>query len=176
MHMPGNASHMGRLFQSMYGSRSSACSWAWGYPGCCVASEEMVQAHAGAVSSLSLSGDGWVLASAGRDSVVMFWDLRKQAKLGSIPVLEPLEGAVFLPTASTPGRPAKKARTSAASVSVLAGLCVATAGSSGRLKVSSGLIGRTMLMPSPPPPPPPPLLPPVHLECCNDDHCSEPAD
>ena len=98
-----------------------------------------VQAHAGSVSSLSLSEDGWVLASAGRDSVVVLWDFRQHAKLGSIPVLEPVEGAAFLPASASPPRPGKKARTSGVGASGLAGLLLATAGSSGRLKVGSEL-------------------------------------
>ena len=102
------------------------------------APEGVVQAHAGAVSSLSLSEDGWVLASAGRDSIVSLWDLRTHARLNSIPVLEPLEGAVFLPAPSGPGRPSKKARTSGASNAALAGLRIGTAGSTGLLKVCLG--------------------------------------
>ena len=76
-----------------------------------------------------------MLATCGRDSVVSLWDLRKHAKLGSIPALEPLEGVAFLPASTTPGRPAKRARTSKAPSSALDGLLLATAGSSGQLKV-----------------------------------------
>lgn len=95
----------------------------------------LVQAHAGSVSSLSLSEDEWVLASAGRDSTVAFWDFRHHTKLSSIPVLEPVEGAVFLPSSSALPRPTKKARTSGASSSALSSLRIAIVGSSGHLKV-----------------------------------------
>lgn len=98
-----------------------------------------MQAHAGSVSSLSLSEDEWVLASAGRDSTVAFWDFRHHTKLSSIPVLEPVEGAVVLPSSSTLPRPAKKARTSGAMDSGWSNLRIATAGSGGHLKVSSTL-------------------------------------
>ena len=36
-----------------------------------------LQAHMSAVTGLALSPDGWLLLSAGRDKVVVVWDLRR---------------------------------------------------------------------------------------------------
>ena len=53
----------------------------------------LAQAHFSAVTALSLSADGWTLLSAGRDKVAVLWDLRKYAKLATVPVHEAIEGA-----------------------------------------------------------------------------------
>ena len=45
------------------------------------------------MTSLSLSADGWTLLSAARDKVAVLWDLRKYAKLATVPVHEAVEGA-----------------------------------------------------------------------------------
>ena len=48
------------------------------------------------MTSLSLSADGWTLLSAARDKVAVLWDLRKYAKLATVPVHEAVEGAQSL--------------------------------------------------------------------------------
>lgn len=48
------------------------------------------------MTSLSLSTDGWTLLSAARDKVAVLWDLRKYAKLATVPVHEAVEGAQSL--------------------------------------------------------------------------------
>ena len=53
----------------------------------------MLKGHFSAVTSLSLSPDGWSLVSGGRDSVAVLWSLRDHSKLATVPVYEPLEGA-----------------------------------------------------------------------------------
>lgn len=54
------------------------------------------QAHFSAVTALSLTVDGWTLLSAARDKVAVLWDLRKYAKLATVPVHEAVEGARLL--------------------------------------------------------------------------------
>ena len=56
----------------------------------CVAA--VLKGHFSAVTSLSLSPDGWTLLSGGRDSVVIVWSLRDNSKVATVPVYEPLEG------------------------------------------------------------------------------------
>jgi U3 small nucleolar RNA-associated protein 13 len=51
-----------------------------------------VQDHFSAVTSLSISADGWTLLSAGRDKVAILWDLRSHKKLTTVPVFEAVEG------------------------------------------------------------------------------------
>jgi U3 small nucleolar RNA-associated protein 13 len=62
----------------------------------CVAT---LQAHFSAVTSLSISPDGWTLLSGGRDGVVIAWSLRDYSKIATIPVYEALEGVVAVPSA-----------------------------------------------------------------------------
>lgn len=52
----------------------------------------MLKGHYSAVTSLSLSPDGWTLLSGGRDSVVVAWNMRDHSKLSTVPVFEALEG------------------------------------------------------------------------------------
>ncbi len=61
----------------------------------CVAT---LQAHFSAVTSLSISPDGWTLLSGGRDGVVIAWSLRDYSKIATIPVYEALEGLVAVPS------------------------------------------------------------------------------
>lgn len=51
-----------------------------------------LQDHFSAVTSLSLSVDGWTLLTAGRDKVAILWDLRSHTKIITVPVFEALEG------------------------------------------------------------------------------------
>jgi U3 small nucleolar RNA-associated protein 13 len=62
----------------------------------CVAT---LQAHFSAVTSLSISPDGWTLLSGGRDGVVIAWSLRDYSKLATVPVYEAVEGVVAVPSA-----------------------------------------------------------------------------
>ena len=64
----------------------------------CVAT---LQAHFSAVTSLSISEDGWTLLSAGRDGVVVVWNLKNYARVATIPVHEALETVVALPTSAS---------------------------------------------------------------------------
>ena len=66
----------------------------------CVAT---LQAHFSAVTSLSISEDGWTLLSAGRDGVVVQWNLKNYARVATIPVHEALEAVVALPSGSGRG-------------------------------------------------------------------------
>jgi len=52
----------------------------------------VLKGHYSAVTSLSLSPDGWTLLSGGRDSVVVAWNMRDHSKLSTVPVFEALEG------------------------------------------------------------------------------------
>jgi U3 small nucleolar RNA-associated protein 13 len=52
-----------------------------------------MQAHFTAVTSISMAPDGWTLLSAGRDKVVVLWDLRSNTKLATLAVFEAVEGA-----------------------------------------------------------------------------------
>ena len=52
----------------------------------------MLKGHFSAVTSLSLSPDGWTLLSGGRDSVVIAWSMRDHSKLATVPVFEAVEG------------------------------------------------------------------------------------
>lgn len=52
----------------------------------------VLKAHFSAVTSLSLSPDGWTLLSGGRDSVVTVWSMRDFSKVATVPVFEALEG------------------------------------------------------------------------------------
>ena len=63
----------------------------------CVAN---LQAHYSAVTSLSISPDGWTLFSGGRDGVVVAWSLRDYSKIATIPIYEAVEGVVSLPAAA----------------------------------------------------------------------------
>ena len=56
----------------------------------------MLKGHYSAVTSLSLSPDGWTLLSGGRDSVVVAWNMRDHSKLSTVPVFEALEGELRL--------------------------------------------------------------------------------
>lgn len=56
------------------------------------ASAAVLKGHYSAVTSLSLSPDGWTLLSGGRDSVVVAWNMRDHSKLSTVPVFEALEG------------------------------------------------------------------------------------
>ena len=51
------------------------------------------QGHFSAVTDLAVAPGNWSLLSAGRDSVVIMWDLRSFAKLATFPVYEVVEGA-----------------------------------------------------------------------------------
>ncbi len=65
-----------------------------------------LKGHFSAVTSLSLSSDGWLLVSGGRDKVVNVWDVRSSAKLATVPVYEAVEGVVALaPGSGLPGLP-----------------------------------------------------------------------
>lgn len=57
-----------------------------------------LQAHFSAVTSLSISDDGWNLVSGGRDGVVVQWNLKNYSKLATVPVFEAVETVVALPT------------------------------------------------------------------------------
>eukprot|EP00955_Chlamydomonas_euryale_P056570 356470-Chlamydomonas_euryale.AAC.1 len=73
------------------------------------------QGHFSAVTSLSLSTDGWLLLSGGRDKVVNVWDLRKNARAATVPVFEAVEGMVAIPAgAPLPGVPSAAAAAAAA--------------------------------------------------------------
>jgi len=52
----------------------------------------LAQGHLSAVPALSLSPDGWLLLSGGRDKVACVWDIRSGARLATVPVFEALEG------------------------------------------------------------------------------------
>ncbi len=52
----------------------------------------LLQDHFSAVTSLSLSPDGWTLLTAGRDKVAILWDLRSHKKLATVPIFEAVEG------------------------------------------------------------------------------------
>lgn len=68
------------------------------------------QGHFSAVTSLALSPDGWLLLSAGRDKVVVVWDLRQGTKLATVPVFEAVEGLAALPLGGAfPGVPRETA-------------------------------------------------------------------
>lgn len=54
--------------------------------------DAVLKGHFSAITSLSLSPDGWTLLSGGRDSVVIVWNMRDYSKLATIPVYEPVEG------------------------------------------------------------------------------------
>lgn len=56
------------------------------------ATAAVLKGHYSAVTSLSLSPDGWTLLSGGRDSVVVAWNMRDHSKLSTVPVFEALEG------------------------------------------------------------------------------------
>lgn len=60
----------------------------------CVAT---LQAHFSAVTSLSISEDGWTLFSGGRDGVVVLWNLKDYSKVATIPVYEAVECVAALP-------------------------------------------------------------------------------
>lgn len=60
----------------------------------CVAT---LQAHFSAVTSLSISDDGWTLLSGGRDGVVVLWNLKDYSKTATIPVYEAVECVAALP-------------------------------------------------------------------------------
>lgn len=99
-----------------------------------------LKGHYSAVTSLSLSPDGWLLLSGGRDKVVMLWDLRTGAKLATVPVYEAVEGVVALPLgAPFPGVPppdTAKVLTGASKV-----VHFATAGEKGQIKIWSSQSG-----------------------------------
>lgn len=56
----------------------------------------VLKGHFSAVTSLSLSPDGWTLLSGGRDSIVIVWNLRNHTKLATVPVYEAVEGEYSL--------------------------------------------------------------------------------
>lgn len=51
-----------------------------------------LQDHFSAVTSLSLTPDGWTLLSAGRDKVANLWDMKSYKKVVTVPVFEAVEG------------------------------------------------------------------------------------
>ncbi len=65
----------------------------------CVAT---LQAHFSAVTSLSISNDGWTLLSGGRDGVVVLWNLKDYSKVATIPVYEAIECVAVLPNDMIP--------------------------------------------------------------------------
>lgn len=65
----------------------------------CVAT---LQAHFSAVTSLSISDDGWTLLSGGRDGVVVLWNLKDYAKVATIPIYEAVECVAALPNDMIP--------------------------------------------------------------------------
>jgi U3 small nucleolar RNA-associated protein 13 len=60
----------------------------------CVAT---LQAHFSAVTSLAISDDGWTLLSAGRDGVVVLWNLKNYSRISTVPVHEAVEAVAALP-------------------------------------------------------------------------------
>jgi len=52
--------------------------------------------HMSLPTSLSVSDDGYMLVSAGRDKVINFYELRQHAHLKTVPVMDVLEGVVIL--------------------------------------------------------------------------------
>jgi hypothetical protein len=87
--------------------------------------------HFSAVTSLALAPDGWTLLSGGRDKVVCLWDLRTNARAGTVPVYEALEGLAALPVGGAfPGVAA-----AAAAPAGRAPLHFATAGERGQVRL-----------------------------------------
>ena len=101
----------------------------------------------GAVTSLAFSPSGWLLVSAGRDSVLNVWNLRNNSHVQTVPVFEvrlhrrvhyygvplpvpkALEAAVFLPDDATfKGRPSRAEKRKD-------GGFIATAGEKGRVRI-----------------------------------------
>jgi len=76
-----------------YSDRTSASAPACKRPAITGVSRRCVQGHFSAVTDLAVAPGNWSLLSAGRDSVVIMWDLRTFAKLATVPVYEVLEGA-----------------------------------------------------------------------------------
>ena len=99
----------------------------------CVAT---LQAHFSAVTSLSISPDGWTLFSGGRDGVVVAWSLRDYSKLATVPVYEAVEGVVALPSAAL-GAPSSA-------------LCFATGGEKGITKLWRSDTGKCVFDTPPP--------------------------
>ena len=61
-----------------------------------------LQAHFSAVTSLSITEDGWTLLTGGRDGVVVVWNLRNYAKVTTVPVFEAVERVLALPVSRYP--------------------------------------------------------------------------
>lgn len=55
-----------------------------------------MEGHFSAVTGLALTQDGLKAVSAGRDSVLIVWDLTSHTKLTTVPVFSPVEGALLL--------------------------------------------------------------------------------
>ncbi|OMO51098.1 hypothetical protein COLO4_37813 [Corchorus olitorius] len=63
----------------------------------CVATLEK---HFSAVSSMAISEDGWTLLTAGRDKVVILWDLHDYRCKSTVPIYEVLEAVCIIPSGS----------------------------------------------------------------------------
>ncbi|OMO84994.1 hypothetical protein CCACVL1_10485 [Corchorus capsularis] len=56
--------------------------------------------HFSAVSSMAISEDGWTLLTAGRDKVVILWDLHDYSCKSTVPTHEVLEAVCIIPSGS----------------------------------------------------------------------------
>eukprot|EP01041_Mallomonas_annulata_P003782 gene3782-7509_t len=52
--------------------------------------------HMSIPTSICISADGYILASAGRDKVINFYELRHNVHIKTIPIMEELEGVILL--------------------------------------------------------------------------------